>query len=159
MSASQLLPWVGILIPTASALLIAYWHRKQMRQNELYRADPSVGLVPPPTRLWAFVKSNRILIVGVGLPLVFLTSYLLGQGPVTRLLVLAIAANLMSIGIAVNLWLFGTILGILKVFVKLHEKQFEIARGPYEKDQKELKDEQGPRETGASGTDSQDRVE
>jgi len=38
----------GVVLAAAVALIVAYLHRRQMRQIEAFRQDPSVGLVPPP---------------------------------------------------------------------------------------------------------------
>jgi hypothetical protein len=72
-------------------LVNGYLQRKQMRQNELFRRDPSVGLIPPPhplrTHLWKyrslyvnFGGSALSFAVGFGIP-----------GPLTRGLVLNIS--------------------------------------------------------------------
>lgn len=63
---------VAIVVPTATALLIGFLHRKQMRQNELFRANPEVGVVPAPSPPVAFVIRHWRKIVGFGGPIVSL---------------------------------------------------------------------------------------
>src|ERR1051325_7097288 len=51
--------WVSLLtlvVSTAVALVIAALHRRQMRQIELHREDPSVPLVPPPSAFTKFLQ-------------------------------------------------------------------------------------------------------
>jgi hypothetical protein len=45
------------VIGPATALTVGHLHRKQMRQLELFRADPAVGLVPPPNPVVKFFKT------------------------------------------------------------------------------------------------------
>jgi hypothetical protein len=59
-----------IIIPSVIALLIAQRTLKQMRQNELHRQDPKVGIVPPPSppvrllnRVYAFCKRNWLTLL------------------------------------------------------------------------------------------------
>ena len=53
--------WIAILIfvgTAAVSLSIAYLHRKQMRQDELFRIDPTVGLTPPLNPISRFLKRH-----------------------------------------------------------------------------------------------------
>jgi hypothetical protein len=79
MTATQ---WLAIAVPCITALLVSYWHRKQVRQVELYKRDPSVGLEPPPSVpykiavtagkfAWKAVARYGFLFVGCVLPLGF----------------------------------------------------------------------------------------
>jgi hypothetical protein len=55
--------WVslfGIAVAAVVALGIGYMHRKQMRQTELHRVDPTVPLVPPPHPITSFIKHYGI---------------------------------------------------------------------------------------------------
>ena len=92
-----LIPLVGITVASGTAFLIAYWQRKQMRQIEEYRCDPGVGLRPPPSRLWVFVRTNIDLITGVALPLFLLILELFKPHPLTRWAVFFIAFYVGSI--------------------------------------------------------------
>jgi hypothetical protein len=60
MSAGNWLTLVGIVVGGFVALAVAHMHRKQMRQIELHRADPTVPLVPPPHPITRFLKSYGI---------------------------------------------------------------------------------------------------
>ena len=68
MIGTNILAALAIIVSSITALAIAYLHRKQMRQIELYKQDPSVGLTPPPSKLTYFVKSKANIIFGFGLP-------------------------------------------------------------------------------------------
>jgi hypothetical protein len=94
----------AIILPCAVALLVVYWHRKQMRQNELFRLDPSVGLIPPPSPPVAFFKRYRGLIVGIGGPLLTLALWLAWSrnSPVTNVSVMIISLNIIAIFFAVR---------------------------------------------------------
>jgi hypothetical protein len=48
----------GIAAAVAVPLIVNYQNRKQARQIELFRKDPSVGLIPPPHPLWVFLGRN-----------------------------------------------------------------------------------------------------
>lgn len=57
MSAANWITLFGIIVAAVVALAVAFMHRKQMRQIELYRADPTVPLVPPLHPVTRFLKS------------------------------------------------------------------------------------------------------
>jgi uncharacterized coiled-coil protein SlyX len=90
---------VCALITATTAFLVAYWHRKQMRQIELFRVDQSAGLIAPPSPPVAFLKKHRDLILGIVVPLLTLTGWLAWtwNSPVTTISVLIITFNLFSI--------------------------------------------------------------
>lgn len=48
----------GIGVAAGVALWIAYLQRKQMRQNELFRVNQELGVMPPPSPVWVFVKRH-----------------------------------------------------------------------------------------------------
>lgn len=64
-----------------------------MRQIELYRRDPSLGLVPPPGPAWTFVKWHYPMMIIVGVNVAALTIVLQQTGPVTRWTVLDISQH------------------------------------------------------------------
>jgi hypothetical protein len=100
---------VGLIVVAVSAHLIAYWQRKGNRQIELYRRDPSVGLSPPPSPLWKFVKTNWEYFVLLGVAAFKLLSELFKTGPITRSDVFQIAFFIglifFVIGARISLWL------------------------------------------------------
>jgi hypothetical protein len=49
---------VGIIVAAIVTLVVNYQNRKQARQNELFRKDPTVGLIPPPHPWAAFLRKN-----------------------------------------------------------------------------------------------------
>ena len=74
----------SIIVATVVPLTIAALHRKQMRQIELHREDPSVPLIPPPHPATRFIQRNGIFIVSVIVEVWLLTHLLLQTGPITR---------------------------------------------------------------------------
>jgi hypothetical protein len=82
---------IGVLALTAN-MVNGYLQRKQMRQNELYRQDPSVGLIPPPHPLRTHLWTNRSLYLNFGFSAISLVVGFL-PGPFTRLSVLNISTG------------------------------------------------------------------
>ena len=81
----------GILIAGAVAFIVAYLQRKQMRQIEAYRQNPTVGLVPPPHSVTAFVRSHKYLVLVSGGGAILVLLGFLNPGPISRTTVLTIA--------------------------------------------------------------------
>ena len=94
MTLTHLLMAIGIAISATVALVVAHLHRKQMRQIELYKTDPSVGLIAPPGKLTRFVASRWDTVLGFAGPLLILITEFISTAPVTRLTVFAISAAL-----------------------------------------------------------------
>jgi len=76
-----------------------------MRQNELFRLDPSVRLVPPPHPLRLFLRKYTLVILNIGTATFLLATGLLIQGLPTRLTVFNIAAGLcfLLLGLTTNM--------------------------------------------------------
>jgi hypothetical protein len=94
MSAAVWISLLTLVVGTTVTLIVAALHRKQMRQIELHRADPTVPLVPPPHLFTKFLRRNAnrlILIVNFGINLSFLIEHLLSTTALTRTEVFAIA--------------------------------------------------------------------
>jgi len=89
----QLISIFGIIASSITGFIIAYMHRKQMRQIELHKQDPSIDIIPPPSRFTYFVKSEWDTIVGVGSPLIGLIIELTSKNQLTRLSVLFISVS------------------------------------------------------------------
>jgi hypothetical protein len=105
MSTSQFISVMGIFIGAGTALLVAYWHRKQMRQNEIFRIDRSAGVLPPPNPLWKFIKKYWLLLLA-GLQALVLANEVLATGPVTRVSVFFIAVDVGVIVLSIMLHFF-----------------------------------------------------
>ena len=104
----------AILLSSGTALCVAYLHRKQMRQIELHRVDPSVGLHPPSNYLWAFLKRHWSHILGIGAP-VWGVGYEVTAKPtepVTRWTVVYLA-------FCVGMFFFNILMFVLHKIVKL----------------------------------------
>lgn len=89
---SAIVSGVGVVIAAIVALYIAYLQRRQMRQIEAHRLDPSVPLKPPPAPLWQWVTRHisKILFAIAVLNLVF---DLIDPSPLTRWAVFWIALS------------------------------------------------------------------
>ena len=46
---------IGLAVSVIVQIIMGYLHRKQMRQNELFRVDPKAGLIPPPHPVTVFL--------------------------------------------------------------------------------------------------------
>jgi hypothetical protein len=82
--------WVPIAISIATlvvgaivTLSVAAMHRKQMRQIELHRADPTVPLVPPAHPITRFLKTHGVPLISIGLNLGFLIHDVRQTGPLS----------------------------------------------------------------------------
>ncbi len=126
MSANGLIALAAVVVTCATNILVAYWHRKQIRQIEEFRRDPSVGLRPPPSRFWVFVKMHRGVILGTGVPGILLCYYLGQTGPITRATVLVIAVCVASILFALVLDLVRRLLGVVEAIAELQAKHLGI---------------------------------
>lgn len=96
---------VAALITATVALLVAYWHRKQARQIELFRLDPSVGLEPPPSAVWQFLVRHQgflSFLLTIVLPISGLTIVLSSPEPITRFTLIAIVLNSISLSTGVS---------------------------------------------------------
>src|SRR6267143_4426305 len=116
----------SIIVGTITALSIAAMQRKQMRQIELHRADPSVPLVPPLHPVTLFSKRWGVPLINSIIYISLLTHELNRTGPVTREQVFSIAVftgSLFLQCVAVGfLWLSGSILGVISNLTDLTHK-------------------------------------
>lgn len=119
MTLSIMISVVGIVVAAIITLVVAYLHRKQLRQIEAFRQDPSVGLVPPPHPVRLFFRKHRSALLIGGTGTISLLASLIRQGPVTRFQVLTIAAGLASI-------LFALLIDILEGLVRILERIVNI---------------------------------
>ena len=94
MTITQVIMVLGIVVSAAVAMAVAYLHRKQMRQIELYKSDPTAGLIAPPSRLAKFVASKWDTVLGFAGPAFILVAEFLSVEPVTRHTVFSISAAL-----------------------------------------------------------------
>lgn len=84
MNTANWLALLGIVVAAVAAFAIAAMNRKQTRQIELHRKDPSVPLKPPPHPATQFLRTWFWYIGGIGFPVVSLLMELRQKGPVTR---------------------------------------------------------------------------
>jgi hypothetical protein len=101
----ELLTLAGIIISAVVALVIANLHRKQMRQIEVFRRDPTQGLHPPPSRFRALLSSYGWFFFGFILGVLLLIGDLVDTGPITRLTILQIVFHASLIGLFLMLGL------------------------------------------------------
>src|SRR6266571_9527191 len=122
MSASAWISLVTLVVGAIVTLHVAYMHRKQMRQIELYRQDPSVPLTPPPHRLAVFLKENWFLLwclVFGTFDMVVLKKDLSSTAPLTRHAVFDIVMDMFGVGIMI---LFAILTPIIKRASKLTDR-------------------------------------
>jgi hypothetical protein len=78
-------PLVGILVSGVTVpFIIAYLHRKQARQIEAYRKDPSVGLKPPLHPISRFFKNHYAYLLGMTWYVCFITREMLRTTSINR---------------------------------------------------------------------------
>ena len=142
MTFNQFLGVMGIVIPVAGAFIIAYLHRKQMRQVEAHRRDPAVGLIPPPHPLTLFYRKHSALLTIGPLSILWIVLQFFREGPVTRYSVLAIAVSVGAIVFAVFIDLLNrgmTVLGRLIDAIDATTRTVEVLTGGVEAFGKRLK--------------------
>ncbi len=111
---------IGVAVSCATALLVGHLHRKQLRQIELFRKDPNVGIQPPPSVPVAFLGRHWTLIVGVFFPLGGIGLVLISQ-PFTQLSSVLVLVNVACI--------FNYMLARAEQqLLELHRGHIEIAR-------------------------------
>jgi hypothetical protein len=93
MTVTHIIMLVGIALSALVALVVASQQRKQMRQVELYKQDPSVGLVPPRSAVTRFIQSKWDVVLGFGGPILNLFFVFIMDTPLTRLSVLVISLS------------------------------------------------------------------
>lgn len=92
----------GIVVAALVALYSGYAQRRQMRQIEANRLDPSVGLKPPTHPLVVFIGDHWGVFVAL-YAAIALGFDLRRQGPITRFTIAAIALNAMNVAFGVLL--------------------------------------------------------
>ncbi len=112
---------VGVLA-FAGNLLSGYLTRKQMRQNELFRQDPSVGLIPPPHPLRARLWEHRLFIWNSGCSVYFLIQGFRAQEPLTRMSVLNISMGVCLFYYAISAHLQDRTFSVLSSVADLQGK-------------------------------------
>jgi hypothetical protein len=100
MSTGNWLTLISIAVAAVVALAIAYMHRKQMRQIELRRVDPTLPVHPPPHAVTRFIKNYGIYFwcLGWGAYSVFLlVRDLRKTEPVTREVIVSIVMDITGV--------------------------------------------------------------
>ncbi|HLI17410.1 MAG TPA: hypothetical protein VKV22_03960 [Rhodanobacteraceae bacterium] len=131
MTITQAITVFGILVAAAVGLSVGYLQRKQARQIELYRKDPSVGLIPPPTATTRFLKKWWFtLLVGVILPVVALADSVTTREPVTQVSVVVISANIavivFNIMVLINYHSQDRVLGMIVSLAQVTKRHVAI---------------------------------
>jgi hypothetical protein len=86
--------WISLLtlmVGSIVTLSVAAMHRKQMRQIELHRADPSIPLVPPPHPITLFLRNHAFFLLSIAINVCILVKELRESTPITRSDVFSIA--------------------------------------------------------------------
>jgi hypothetical protein len=128
MNGTYILAALAIIVSSMTALAVAYLHRKQMRQIELYKQDPSVGLTPPPSKLTYFVKSKADVIFGIVLPACSLILGLIvpNEQPLKRWDAIIISLNMAAIFFNVALKLIIRVQGDILAIMQVQEKHLNL---------------------------------
>jgi hypothetical protein len=98
--------WISLLtlfVGTAVTLAVAYMSRKQMRQIELHRADPTVPLVPPLHPYTRFIRRYGYYIAAATYDAIMLERDLGGTKPLTRGIVAEISLDVTGITVMILL--------------------------------------------------------
>lgn len=117
---------LGIVVGTVVTLSVAYMQRKQMRQAELHRVDPSVSLVPPPHPITHFIKGYWYFLVFGGFDLAMLIRDLGQTTPITRRVVFDITLDTISLVLMVLLGIVTAILRMAARTIGVLEKMTDI---------------------------------
>jgi hypothetical protein len=116
----------------AVTLIVAYQHRRQLRQLELHRKDPSVGVMPPESGVVVWWRRNGFIGGGVAAGLFGLANELLRRGPPTRVGVVLVAMDAAGIALILSLvWarrLSEQVLEVLGLLGRLTEITGELAK-------------------------------
>lgn len=99
MSAAIGVSLFGIIVAAVVTLTVAAMNRKQMRQIELHRIDPTIPLVPPPHPITHLLKTYWWFLVIGGFNLAMLVRHMDQTTPVTRAAVLEIALGVTTIAL------------------------------------------------------------
>jgi hypothetical protein len=107
-----LVSMAGIVIAGTVALIVAYLHRKQMRQIEAHRDNPAIPLKPPPSPVWRWLGkyANFLLML---LPIFDLSRHAYQKQPVTVSLVIDIALQVGMILYLIILYTFERVVDII----------------------------------------------
>jgi hypothetical protein len=99
-------------VTTVAVLATGYLHRKQMRQIEAYRVNPTVGLIPPPNPVWAFIKryARTAIVVWTVLAL-FLETF--SDRPIDRKNIFFIAFDFSALVVFFVLWIVDRVYDVV----------------------------------------------
>jgi len=132
MTLGNYLALFAILASSSVALLVSYLHRKQMRQVELFKVDPSVGLIPPPSALTILLKEKLPDAIIVGLPLILIVDEMMKDGEITRGSVLTISLSVaLILAYATVRFVFTLVrelVGMIKRVIGVMEQHIEATK-------------------------------
>ena len=116
MNTTALLPILVGSMTLAGTLIAGYLQRKQMRQNELFRLDPSAGLTPPPHPLWTHLWESRIFYFNCVLSALLLTvGFLVPKGPMDR-------GSVLNISMGVGLFYYALAMSVVERTINTQTK-------------------------------------
>jgi hypothetical protein len=98
--------WISLLtifVAAGVALANAYMNRKQLRQIELHRADPSIPLVPPPHPVTQVVWRYGYYVAAAAYDTFMLVRDMHATGPLTRGDVAKISLDMISLAAIIAL--------------------------------------------------------
>jgi hypothetical protein len=100
MAGTNWIALVGIAVAAIVALCIAFMQRKQMRQIELHRADPTITLHPPLHPITHFLKTYWFFgwcLAWAGFDVFTLVRHLRETTPITRGAVVGIVIDILGV--------------------------------------------------------------
>jgi hypothetical protein len=135
--------WLPLAIFVGTSIVSwgnGYLTRKQMRQTELHRDDPSVPVEPPPHPVTRFCKNNSYVLVFGTLNLFSLVMAIFDKRPLTRFGVFNIAlptAGLLVVfvtdGLRRMMWMMGKTWDYLREDQTMFKNQLEIDKLHWER--------------------------
>jgi len=103
-----------------------------MRQVELFKVDPSVGLIPPPSALTILLKEKLPDAIIVGLPLILIVDEMMKDGEITRGSVLTISLSVaLILAYATVRFVFTLVrelVGMIKRVIGVMEQHIEATK-------------------------------
>jgi hypothetical protein len=123
MSATNWITVGGIVMAAIITLIVADQNRKQMRQLEAHRLDPSIGLIPPPHPVFLFLRKYlaTLCVGGYGLYLL-ISEFLVNNQFISRSSVFNIVIGVCLVVFACMLFLIEGILEQVKGIISAERR-------------------------------------
>lgn len=97
-----------------------------MRQLELFRKDSSVSVLPPPSPPLAFFKRYYDVLLGIGMPMLWMAYLMTNNGPATVRLAVLISFNFVCIVYNLQQRSERRLLRLVDKLVEMHQSTIHI---------------------------------